>query len=152
MLALHTSGGCHTQVRLHWFATQICLLRGDNGERTTRAAAPEIRPYRKRCTTDVTKLWAVVDCKYPAARNLSIGRILIEIPRRLLSAREGAASIAIKALKLRDERGDSLPAAAARRSLGTGGRDGYESPLRQRMIEDVTIRNLSQARLLHLIA
>src|SRR5277367_2738951 len=112
MLALHTSGGCHTQVRL-WFTTQICLLRGSLEVATAsaprRAAAPEIRPYRKRRTTDVARLWTVVDGKYPAARNLSIGRILIEIPRRLLSAREGAAFIAIKALKLRDEPGDSLP-------------------------------------------
>ena len=54
------------------------------------------------------RCYEVVDGEYPAAPVLSIGRLFIEIPRRPLPPREGAAFVAIKALKLCDALGDPL--------------------------------------------
>ena len=54
------------------------------------------------------RCYEVVDGEYPAAPVLSIRRLFIEIPRRPLPPREGAAFVAIKAHELCGNRLDPL--------------------------------------------
>ena len=81
-------------------------------QRRARPGAQPARPFIElststgnRRTTDVTK---VVDGEYLAAPVLPIGRLFIEIPRRPLPPREGAAFVAIQARELRGNHLDAL--------------------------------------------
>jgi hypothetical protein len=145
MLALHRSGGCHTQVRL-WFTTQICLLRGGNGERThTRSRSgnktlPQAAHHRccevvDSCGRQISRGSKSIDRTHPHRNPASPA---FGARRRSVHS-DQSAQVARRTRRFapRPQRLAGL--------LGQEAATATTSPLRQRMIEDMTIRNLSQA-------
>ena len=146
--SLYTSYGRDTQVRL-WFTTQICLLRGGNGDRIhARSRLDPLWNSRLSTSTDKWRTTDITNC----GRQICGGSSSID-PTPLHRNPASPASSATG----RGVRSDQNAQVARRtrrfpprpqRLVGLSGQEAATattSPLRQRMIEDMTIRNLSQA-------